>query len=336
MEQKMTRIKKIIAVGSLTLFSATLGSVSALADNHEYWAGKTLTINVSHGAGGGYDTHARLLGRHIVNHLPGEPDVRVVNRPGAGGAVAANYFYEQADRDGTEILISSRELALGQRMGSASVRYDVSRMNSLGSPVSSNRVWLGAPDTNVTNLAELMQYEGTYLYATPGGAGGSDQMVELLESAGYPVQTVTGFPNSGDQLLAKLRGDVQGSVATYPNAQSSIEEENLIIVAKLGDHPDLEPYDDVRDHLEGDMLSLASILAAPLAAGRPFFAPQEVPEDVLAQLRQAFEDTMNDPAYIRELEQMGEELAFTPPDAIEELFRETLAASDAVIAPFME
>ncbi len=322
--------------GALVLAAAVVGSTNIQADEHGYWAGKTLTVNVSHGPGGGYDSHARLLARHIVNHLPGQPDVRVVNRPGAGGAVAANYFVEQADRDGTEILISSRELALGQRLGNQGVRYDVRDMNVLGSPVSNNRVWLTTSETGVTNLEELMNYDGTFLFATPGGAGGGDQMVELLETAGYPVDRVTGYPNSGGQLLAMLRGEVQANVATYPGSKGNIEDEDLIIIAKLGDHPDLDQYDDVRDHLEGDMLSLASVLAAPLAAGRPFFTTPGVPEDILAQMRQAFEDTMNDPDYIRELEAMGAELAFTGPERIEQLYRDTLNAPDSVIAPFAE
>lgn len=336
MKHLFSKLGKTSGMGALVLAAILVISGKIQANDHGHWAGKTLTINVSHGAGGGYDTHARLLARHIVKHLPGEPNVRVVNRPGAGGAVAANYFYERSERDGSEILLSSRELALGQRLGTPGVRYDVREMNSLGSPVSSSRVWLGAPGTKVTNLEQLMNYDGTYRYATPGGAGGADEMVDLLRFAGFPVDVVTGFPNSGDQLLAKLRGDVQGSVATYPGIKRVIEDENLIIVAKLGDHPDLDQFDNVRDYLDGDLLSLASILAAPLAAGRPFFATPGLSDEVLAQMRQAFVDTMNDPDYLRELEAMGEELAFTRPEVIEKLFRDTLEASDDVIAPFMK
>lgn len=326
----------IVATGIAgIIFSLTVSS-SVQAQENGYWAGKTLTINIAYPPGGGYDSHARLLGRHIDKHLPGNPNVRAVNRPGAGGNVAANHLYEQAPKDGTHILVATREIALAQRLNVEGVRYDIREMPVLGSPTSDNRVWVGAPNSNITNLAELKNYDGEYLYGVSGRGAGSAQMVELLEAAGYPVSIITGYQGTGEQMLGLLRGEIQGINSTYPGIRDVINDEGLVIVAKLGNHPDLDQYDDVRDHLEGDLRSLASILSAPLAAGRPFITTPGIPDDVLAMLRQAFADTMNDPAYIRELEQMGDELAFSSPEVIEELFLATLDASDAVIAPFQE
>src|SRR3954451_18800924 len=82
---------------------AVLSAPAARAD--ESFAGKTVTIHVPVSPGGGYDTYARLVARHIKKHLPGAPTVIVKNMPGAGGILLSGYLYNQAPKDGTEFAI---------------------------------------------------------------------------------------------------------------------------------------------------------------------------------------------------------------------------------------
>src|SRR5262249_60766725 len=49
-----------------------------------FYDGKTVRINVGFAAGGGYDTYARLISRHLGQHIPGNPTLIVDNMPGAG------------------------------------------------------------------------------------------------------------------------------------------------------------------------------------------------------------------------------------------------------------
>ena len=53
---------------------------------------RPVTIYVAGTAGGGIDLFARLLGRHIGRHIPGNPTVTVQVMPGAGGIRAANFL----------------------------------------------------------------------------------------------------------------------------------------------------------------------------------------------------------------------------------------------------
>src|SRR2546423_3357894 len=75
------------------------------AQAEDYYRGKTLRIIVGTPAGGGYDSYARLVGRHIVNFIPGQPTAVVTNMPGASGTKAATYLYGIAPKDGTAIAI---------------------------------------------------------------------------------------------------------------------------------------------------------------------------------------------------------------------------------------
>ena len=40
----------------------------------EFYKGRTVAIQVGFGAGGGYDTTARIFARHFGKHVPGNPN----------------------------------------------------------------------------------------------------------------------------------------------------------------------------------------------------------------------------------------------------------------------
>ena len=73
------------------------------AQPSDYFQGKTITIFVDTPVGGGYDLNARVLARHLGDHIPGHPEIIVNNMPGAHGIRGANFVYSVAPKDGTAI-----------------------------------------------------------------------------------------------------------------------------------------------------------------------------------------------------------------------------------------
>ena len=69
----------------------------------EFYRGKSIRFIIGAIAGGGNDTYARLVGRHIGKFIPGNPTIVPVNMPGASGHVSAAHIYNVAARDGTVI-----------------------------------------------------------------------------------------------------------------------------------------------------------------------------------------------------------------------------------------
>jgi tripartite-type tricarboxylate transporter receptor subunit TctC len=55
-----------------------------------FYRGRQIRIVVGSAAGGGYDLFARIVARHMVGHIPGNPSVIVQNLPSAGGMVMTN------------------------------------------------------------------------------------------------------------------------------------------------------------------------------------------------------------------------------------------------------
>ncbi len=118
---KFTRF--FVAAAVLGVFAlATNGDAQAASDN--FYKGKRITLIVGYTAGGGYDTYTRLLGRHMMNHIPGNPNIIVKNRAGAGSIIAANYIATIAPKDGTVFGTFSRSLPLSQLIKSIKLPFD--------------------------------------------------------------------------------------------------------------------------------------------------------------------------------------------------------------------
>src|SRR5438093_13610991 len=86
------------ALLAILLVLAVVGSAPLQA--REFYAGKTVRIVVGFAAGGGFDTYARIIARHVAKHIPRHPAVIVENMTGAASLNAATHLYNWAKPDG--------------------------------------------------------------------------------------------------------------------------------------------------------------------------------------------------------------------------------------------
>ncbi|MDP2358899.1 MAG: hypothetical protein Q8M31_22970, partial [Beijerinckiaceae bacterium] len=120
---------------SLTLATLLLiseGTAIRADEVSNFYSGRQVTLLVGFGAGGGADTYARLVGRHLGEHIPAKPAVIVQNMPGGGGLTATNHLYNAAAQDGSVIMLMQAALVLEPQMGNKNVRWDASKFQWLG------------------------------------------------------------------------------------------------------------------------------------------------------------------------------------------------------------
>src|SRR5215470_8569116 len=90
---------------SLRLCAGVIGLsvalISPAAAQEPFYKGKRLTLVINFAPGGPSDIEGRLLAKHIVKHIDGQPLVIVQNKDGAGGLVGTNFLGEVGPRDGT-------------------------------------------------------------------------------------------------------------------------------------------------------------------------------------------------------------------------------------------
>ncbi len=98
-----------------------------------FYKGKTLRVMVPYAPGGSTDLAARIVGRHLGKHIPGNPTVFVQNMSGAGGVVGANYLYNVAKKDGLTIHHVVRSLYIDQLIGKPRIDFDFAKFGWIGS-----------------------------------------------------------------------------------------------------------------------------------------------------------------------------------------------------------
>src|ERR1700720_2494546 len=179
-------------------------------DVADFYAGKNVQLVIGYATGGGYDEYARLLGRHIGRHIPGNPTVVVQNMPGAGSIRTANYLYSVAPKDGTTIGGFARGVFLDPLLGrTEGNRYDAAKFGWLGSITSDAGVCAFRSDAGINSWQD-MRTKPHKIGGTGAGAD-SDVFANLLRRMfNLPMQLVLGYQGGAETALALLRKEVDG------------------------------------------------------------------------------------------------------------------------------
>src|SRR5690349_25144406 len=113
------------AAAVIAVVSLLASSPAAAQSVEEFYRSRPLTLMVGFNVGYIYDTVMRAVARHIGKHIPGNPTVIPVNRPGAGSLAAANQMFNASPRDGTVIGVFNRSIPTEPLLGSsAAAKFD--------------------------------------------------------------------------------------------------------------------------------------------------------------------------------------------------------------------
>src|SRR5882757_2685984 len=106
--QSITKTLKGL-IGAAVAAAALLAAPTQTTAEPVSFAGKQIKLWIGFSTVSyGYDTYGRMLARHLPKYLPGNPTIIVQNRPGAGSLRLANYLYNVAPKDGSEIAMIGR------------------------------------------------------------------------------------------------------------------------------------------------------------------------------------------------------------------------------------
>ena len=280
---------------------AAMAEIPANAD--DFYKGKTLTIVVGFTAGGGFDINARMLARHIGRHIPGNPDVIVQNMPGAASLKSVLYLDTTAPRDGTVISTYNFGQIGDSRMMPEKVKVDFRKFSWIGSISQDLTVCYMWGAMGIKNLAELQKHGPIHMGLTGVGTSSDINQKILKEIFKVPVQQVAGYPGSAEERLAIERHELDGDCGAWSSISSEWIEEhkiNPILRSAPVQPPDLPrdvPYSaDIapNDHDR----AVIKLLTASGQVGRPFMASTSVPADRIRILRDAFNETVKDPAFV--------------------------------------
>ena len=302
-------LSRCAAVLFASLALAPFARADAIAD---FYKGRTITLIVGYGPGGGYDLYARLMARHLGRHIPGNPTIVVQNMPGAGSLRATNYLYTVAPRDGATIGSFARDMPLLAilRTNAAAV-FDPRRFTWLGSSSDfSNDAYLLVvrQDAPVKSIDDARRPGGPpiVLGGTAEGTTGSDVPLVLRDTLGINIKLVTGYPDNGAIFLAVDRGEVNGRTVDLSSMKSLRPEwlspdgkmHALVQFARATRHPEFAEVPTARELArDGDARALIELAELSYKISRPFAAPPNVPAERAKALQLAFMAVHSDPQY---------------------------------------
>ena len=318
----------------LALFALLLVASPVRADDaSDFYRGKRMTMYIGSSPGDGTDLYGRLVAAHINRHLPGNPQIIPSNVPGANGLIAANQLYNTASKDGLSIGTFSRYAAFEALWNNPSARFVPERFNWIGNVNIDVSVCVTWHAVGVKDLADFMSRD------LKMGATNESHVNILNNLFGAKLRAIKGYPGGNEVNLALERGEIDGRcniawsalMSTRPNW---VKEKKIDVLIQFS-HKKLPELQHVA--LVGDLVKTEEqrqiinlILAAQLMA-RVVVAPPSVPNDRVAALRKAFDETMKDPEFKKdaaklnapvepvsgtEIQQLIDEMSRTPPDVI--------------------
>jgi tripartite-type tricarboxylate transporter receptor subunit TctC len=285
---------------------ATTSIGSAAAQTPGAFAGKTVTMYIGFGPGGGYDMWARVVAAHIGKHLPGNPTVTPENLPGGGSYRAAGFIYNVAPKDGTAIALIARDAALGPLTGAPGAQFDATKLSYLGTPAIETNVCI-AYNTAAVKTAHDLTEQKLIVGDNGPGTGTHAYPLALNDILGMKFKLVGGYTSSATVFLAMERGEVEGICESLDSVNVRKPDwiasgtVSVLFQGGLKPNPTLKNVPFVVDLAKTPEDKQAiEFLYAGQGIGRPFIAPPGLPPERLKMLRDAFDATMADPEFIAE------------------------------------
>ena len=334
------RVLKLLFCAAVLLPAFGVARAEPIA---EFYAGKQISFYVGSEAGSGFDSYARLVARHLGTHIPGNPNIVVLNQPGAGSINMTNMLANVSAKDGT-VIGAPQSSAIMERLlhlvspGGKAANFDATKLNWIGNAAQDTFVLFSWSAGKIKSFADLTTTEML------SGSAGPNTDGSLIANAlnrvfGTHIKLITGYASSSGELLAMERGEVDGAALAYNSIASLrpdwVDQHKITFLLQMGLAPepklagvpfalDLAKSPEDRQALE--------LIFAKYQTGRPYFVAPGVPAERVAALRAAFDATVKDPALLAEAQTQRLEISPMSGSAVQELVAKLYRTPEPIVA----
>ena len=275
----------------------------------QFYKGKQVDFFIGSDPGPGYDSYARIVGKHLSKHIPGKPTFVYRNMPGASGVVMISSFYNKAQRDGSAIAIAHNTIVIEPLLG-REVTYEPAKLQWLGSANQLTSTCVVSSKAPAQTFQEAREKE---LVIGSSGAPSSSTVIVgafLNSLAGAKFKIIGGYPSTDATLLAMQRGEVDGLCGVgWDSLKTSsphlLADKSIKVLVQVNTLPidELKGVPSALDYATTpEAREIMDFLISRQYIGRPFVTAPETPADRVTALREAFEKTMKDPEFLADAE----------------------------------
>ena len=321
------------------------GSVSGAAAQSPYYQGKTITIITGSQTGDLYDIYARMIATHMGKHIPGNPGILVQNMTGAGHIVAANFVYSVAKPDGLTVLAPNPNLYIDQLIGRPEIKFDWAKFSWIGNASRTTDLLYMRSDAPLKTIEDVRSAkEPPKCGATGTGTTGYLVPSLLDETIGARFNIVTGYKGGNEIDLAVERGELQCrafSVTAFFGREPfhTWRKTNFVrAIIQLGEKrdnrlADVPTLNELMEKYKTPEIGrrLASIVISSEVFQRPYMGPPGMRPEHVKILRDAFQKTLKDNAFIEEVKSKKLDTEYTSGEEMETLAKEMMSQKPEII-----
>ena len=292
--------------------------------------------------GGGFDTFARLLARHLPRYIPGRPKIIVQNMPGAGSLVAANRIYAEQPGDGLTIVTFASGIVVQALMGDPAAKFDPLKYLWLGDPALAalpRVLWIRG-DLPIRSLDDLRKRKEPLAVGATGVGTSIAITGEFERFLGLPIKNVYGYRGVTSIMAALERKELEGVNLSQYFVQDRfghlIKKGLIRPLLSIGNEPRfdaLQGVETLKDlTLFANQQKLTDFLLKTWSVLRLYALPPGTPPDRYGVLQEAFLKALKSPKLIKdakrqrvrldprsgkEVFQIIRDLTEAPPDIVE-------------------
>ena len=295
------------------------------AHAHDH-ASRPIRMIVAFAPGGTTDFVARLLAERASATIG--QSIVVENRPGANGAIAAEYV-AKSEPDGATLFFSTLgALAINPNLRT-DLPYDPARAFApIAMLVRNTTVLVVRAGLGVHSVSELIarakEKPGTISMAVTGIGANSHLALELFQSAAGVKFQLIPYRGAAQALTDLMGNQVDGLFADAPVLLGQISAGKLIALGVMS---------ETRSDVLPSVPTLAELgLPDTIAENwQGVLAPIGTPHAVIARLNRAFVDAVNDPDIRRRLVENGVTVSPSSPEAFANLITNETARWGKII-----
>jgi tripartite-type tricarboxylate transporter receptor subunit TctC len=296
--------KSKIALLGAALGAAAMFAAPAQAQDFDF-SGKQVKLLIGFGFGGTYGKYSRMFAEHLKNHIPGNPNVIVESRPGAGGLLATNYAAKAMPANGLNYLVPPDSAVVVQLMRPKKAKFDMSKFTWIGSANQTNVILVVRSDTGVRKWEDLRNI--SVPMGSTGLASTSTIMPGLMNNMlGTKMKIVTGYKGSSKTGLSVEQGENRGSAFNWLFWKSKYErwfqgdKPFARAVLQLGHFkdPELPNVPMMRDVADPKYKPVLEFIGSLGLIGRGLAAPPGTPKGAITVMQTAWEKMIKDPKFL--------------------------------------
>ena len=302
------KLRRLCAAASLFFIACSAASAAGYPE-------KPVRLIVPYAAGGSTDSTARLVAKALAERL-GQPFV-VENRSGAGGMIGQDVV-AKAPADGYMLLFSAAGPLTVTPHAYPKLPYDaIEAFTPVKLVAQAPLVLVANPKTGLKTVADLLkaahEKPGVLTYASFGNGSAAHLAGELFKSIEKVDIIHVPYKGSAPGLVDVISGQVDVMFDVLVSALPHVQNGSLVPLAiTLTERSQLMPQVPTMQEAGVDGFEAGTWFA--------LLGPKGLPDDVVARLSQALDETLETPEFQQAMIAQGAEVAGGTPQSFDKFF----------------